>query len=133
MIFFMCSSSERSVNYATKMERMLLSSTCEEQRSVVPFLWTKRHSIACVKFNRDMCGVYGEDLWTVPTSLGGSHHLETLLQTIRCSPCTPHVSMCPLAHKNRTRPSLRCSSHVNYSNIMCHLCYSSHFSRYSCT
>ncbi|KAJ9600251.1 hypothetical protein L9F63_009427, partial [Diploptera punctata] len=33
-----CTSCERSLNYATKMARMLQSSTCEEQRSVVRFL-----------------------------------------------------------------------------------------------
>ena len=54
--FLMCSSSERDVNYATKMERMLLSSTCEEQQSVglVRFLCAK-------KIHRDMRGMYGDD------------------------------------------------------------------------
>ena len=58
-VFFVCSSSERSVNYVTKMACMLLSSTCEEQRSVVWVLWTKGHNLS--EIHRDMCGVYGED------------------------------------------------------------------------
>ncbi|KAJ4434298.1 hypothetical protein ANN_22850, partial [Periplaneta americana] len=49
-------SSERSVNYGTKMARMLLSPTCEEQRSVV---WDKGRSPS--EIHRDMCGVYGDD------------------------------------------------------------------------
>ncbi|KAJ4427651.1 hypothetical protein ANN_25299 [Periplaneta americana] len=50
---------QRSVNYATMMTRMLLSSTCEEQRSVVRFLWAKGHNPS--EIHRDMCGVYGEN------------------------------------------------------------------------
>ena len=57
--FFMRNSNQRSVNYATNMARILLSSTCEEQRSVVKFLWAKEHNLSDV--HRDMCGVYGDD------------------------------------------------------------------------
>ncbi|KAJ4436736.1 hypothetical protein ANN_16868 [Periplaneta americana] len=38
---------------------MLLSSTCDEQRSVVRFLWAKEHNRS--ESHRDMCDVYGED------------------------------------------------------------------------
>ena len=37
----MCSSNEGNLNYATKVAKMLLSSACEEQRSVERFLWAK--------------------------------------------------------------------------------------------
>lgn len=47
------------MNHATKMARMLLSSTCEEQRSVVRFLWAKGHKPSDI--HRDMQGVYGDD------------------------------------------------------------------------
>ncbi|KAJ4432349.1 hypothetical protein ANN_20968 [Periplaneta americana] len=53
------SSSDRSLNYATKMARILLSSICEEQRSFVRFLWAKGHNLS--EIHRDMCGIYGED------------------------------------------------------------------------
>ena len=53
---FIWSSSERSMNYGTKM---LLSSACEEERSVVRFSWAKGHKPS--EIHRDMCGVYGED------------------------------------------------------------------------
>ncbi|PSN32415.1 hypothetical protein C0J52_17541 [Blattella germanica] len=52
-------SSERSLNYVTKMVHMLQLSTCEEQRSVVPFLWAKGHKPS--EIHRDMRGVYGDD------------------------------------------------------------------------
>ncbi|KAJ9601784.1 hypothetical protein L9F63_000076, partial [Diploptera punctata] len=54
-----CISCERSLNYATKMARVLQSSTCEEQRSVVRFLWAKGHKPS--EIHRDMRGVYGDD------------------------------------------------------------------------
>ncbi|KAJ9590398.1 hypothetical protein L9F63_016559 [Diploptera punctata] len=38
---------------------MLQSSTCEEQRSVVRFLWAKGHKPS--EIHRDMRGVYGDD------------------------------------------------------------------------
>ncbi|PSN53017.1 hypothetical protein C0J52_01160 [Blattella germanica] len=38
---------------------MLQSSTCEEQRSVVRFLWPKGHKPS--EIHRDMHGVYGDD------------------------------------------------------------------------
>ena len=57
--FFMCSSSERSVNYSTVMVCMLMSSMCEEEQSVVQFLWAKGHNPS--EIHRDMCGLYGED------------------------------------------------------------------------
>ncbi|KAJ9590759.1 hypothetical protein L9F63_016275 [Diploptera punctata] len=38
---------------------MLQSSTCEEQRSVVRFLWAKGHKPS--EIHRDMHGVYGDD------------------------------------------------------------------------
>ncbi|KAJ9588996.1 hypothetical protein L9F63_017691 [Diploptera punctata] len=41
------------------MARMLQSSTCEEQRSVVRFLWAKGHKPS--EIHRDMRGVYGYD------------------------------------------------------------------------
>ncbi|KAG8233435.1 hypothetical protein J437_LFUL010546 [Ladona fulva] len=41
------------------MARMLLSSTCEEQRSVVRYLWAKGHSPS--EIHRDMRDVYGDD------------------------------------------------------------------------
>ncbi|KAJ9578724.1 hypothetical protein L9F63_005086 [Diploptera punctata] len=41
------------------MARMLQSSTCEEQRSVVRFLWAKGHKPSEIHW--DMCGVYGDD------------------------------------------------------------------------
>ncbi|KAJ9592242.1 hypothetical protein L9F63_001243 [Diploptera punctata] len=41
------------------MARMLQSSTCEEQRSVVRFLWAKGHKPS--EIHRDMRGVYGDD------------------------------------------------------------------------
>ena len=56
---FLCSSSERRDHYATKMARMLLSSKCEEQRSVVLFLWARGHNPS--EIHRDMCGMYGEN------------------------------------------------------------------------
>ncbi|KAJ9579977.1 hypothetical protein L9F63_004360, partial [Diploptera punctata] len=51
-----CTSFERSLNYATKMVRMLQSSTCEEQRSVVRFCGPK--GINPVKFT-GTCNVRG--------------------------------------------------------------------------
>ena len=59
-IFFMCSSSERSVNYATNMARKLLSSTYEQLRSVclVRFLWSKGHIPS--KIHGDMWRVWGK-------------------------------------------------------------------------
>ena len=59
--FFMGISSERSVNYATKMTCMLLSSACEEQQSIglVRFLWAEVHNPSEV--HRNTCGMYGED------------------------------------------------------------------------
>ena len=54
----MCSSCERSVNHATNMACMLLP-TCDEQQSIVRFLWAKGHNPS--EIHRDMCGVYGED------------------------------------------------------------------------
>ncbi|KAG8236972.1 hypothetical protein J437_LFUL016543 [Ladona fulva] len=41
------------------MARMLLSSTCEEQQSVVRYLWAKGHSPS--EIHRDMHGVYGDN------------------------------------------------------------------------
>ena len=58
-MFFMCSSSERGVKYATKLARMLLSSTREMQRIIVRFLWAKGHNPS--EIQSDMRGVYGED------------------------------------------------------------------------
>ena len=58
-LFLRCSSSERSLNYATKMARILQLSTCEEQRSVVRFLWAKGHKPSDI--HRDMRGLYGDD------------------------------------------------------------------------
>ena len=63
MYFFMCSSSERTMNYATKMARMLLSSTYEGQRSVGP----------------------GKAVWTVATS-PGSVHSSRNCRLEECSP-----------------------------------------------
>ena len=78
------SSNERSVNYATKMACMLLSS-CEEQRSVglVQFLWAKGHNPR--EIHRDMCDVYGEDcmdglevvhVFQGIATLKNAHHLQ---------------------------------------------------------
>ncbi|KAG8238107.1 hypothetical protein J437_LFUL012718 [Ladona fulva] len=41
------------------MARMLLSSTCEEQRSAVRYLWAKGHSPS--EIHMDLRGVYGDD------------------------------------------------------------------------
>ena len=70
-ISFMCSPSERSVNYATNMARMLLSSTYEVQRCVglMRLLWAKGHNVS--KIHRDMCEVYSKTK-AVATSPGST-------------------------------------------------------------
>ena len=81
-VYFMCSSSERSVNYATKVAGMLLSSACEEQWNVARFLWAKGHNLS--EIHRAMWGMFGETVWTIAMSPGGVHstrncHLEELI------------------------------------------------------
>ena len=100
--------------YATKMTRMLLSSTCEEQRSV---MWANGHNP--IEMHWDMCSVYGEHCidhsnvsrWCAffkQLRLEEWAHLETLIGLIQSSPNTPHMSLwislalCPWVQKNRT-------------------------------
>ena len=64
-------SSERSVNYATMIARVLLLSKCEEQRSVVRFLWAEVQNMS--EIHRDMLACTGKTIWTVATSPGGVH------------------------------------------------------------
>ena len=53
------------------MSRILLSSTCEEQRSVVRFLWTKKHNPS--EIQRTFVECMGKTVWTVPMFPGGAH------------------------------------------------------------
>ena len=74
----MCSSSERSVNYTTKMACMLLLSMCNEQRSVVQFLWP--NGITQVKFTGTCVACMWKTVWTVAMSSGGAHSSRTAMR-----------------------------------------------------
>ena len=130
-VSFMCSSSERSMNYVTKMTCMLLFSTCEEHCSVglVQSLWARGHNPS--ETHRDMCGVYGED-WMDHTNVSRWYtifkdlppwRMHTTWRRCYGPYCRPHTHMflwnslrlCPLALKNRT--ILRCPSHIDDNNM----------------
>ena len=115
MCFLMCSSSERNVNYATKMLHMLLS-LCEDQWKVVWFLWAKGHNLNYIL--RDMCGVYGEDCMDCRNISRWCAFFKELPAWRMCTTSlyTPPMPLwishrlCPLAHKNHT--TLHCSLHI---------------------
>ena len=78
-----CDSSERSANYAKKMVRMLLSSTCEEQRTIERFYVLK--CITRVKLTGTCVACMRNNVWTIATSQGGAH----CSRNFRLEECAP--------------------------------------------
>ena len=88
-----------------------------------------------MKFTRTGVACTGKTVWILETSPGDAHfsrqqfleecappgniatvHTIFPIHAHHTCPCFS-LRLCPLAHKNCTRPTLRCSSHVDNSNM----------------
>ena len=116
---FMCSSNERSVNYATKMVRMLSSSMWEGLQSVdlVRFLWAKGHNHQ-IEIHRDVCGMYGEDCIDHSSVSTWCSFFKKLLPCRMCTTWRCCYSPYSLPHTHHTCPCVNFTLVMSFSHSL---------------